>query len=208
MMQPVFFGVIGGAVVGVLGLLLWAAQRGKPRSDPETETLIFRHSILLRGFAMFAGFGIPIGITILMFFHPPKHEGDVWAIIGLYALFGVLSAPLLWESLGFALVVSPEGLDCQSPWRGRQFILWDEVEDISYSSMNSWFIIRATDGWKFRVSVLVPGLSHFLEQCERHLPLSVLADARPGYLRVGREFPETDDPPWRKVRLPRRDRRD
>jgi hypothetical protein len=192
-MGPFFYPLIFVAVTGMLALFCWAAQRGKPTADPETGTLLFRHSLLLRGFALFAAFGVPLAITILVFFNPPKNEGDVWAIVGLYALFAFLSAPLLWESLRFALTTSPEGLDCQSPWRGRQFLYWDEIEEISYSSMNSWFVIRAVDGWKFRVSLLVPGLSDFLEECERHLSPEMLDNARTGYDRLGRTFPGSGD---------------
>src|SRR5262249_58543406 len=129
---PYFVPMITVAVVGFLGLLAWAARRGKPRADPETGTLVFRHSILFRGFSLLAAFGIPLGITALVLVNPPKKEGDVTAIVCLYALFGALSAPLLWESMRFSLTVSPEGLDCCSPWRAGRFVAWDEVQNLTY----------------------------------------------------------------------------
>jgi hypothetical protein len=55
--------------------------------------------------------------------------------------------------------------------------------------MNGWFIIRAADGWAFRVSINVAGIGQFLEQCERHLKPAVLASAKKGYSEVGRPFP-------------------
>jgi hypothetical protein len=181
--------LIGAAVLGFLSLLLWAAQVGRPAPGPEPGDLLFRHGPLLRGFSLFAAFGVPLAVTVLVFFKPPKDDGDVWAIIGIYSLFGVISAPLLWESMRFALVVSPEGLDCCSPWRRGRFLAWDEVQDVSYSATSSWFVIQATDGWKFRVPILVPGLTHFLEACERHLPVAALTGAFGGYMRVRRPFP-------------------
>jgi hypothetical protein len=193
-MEPFFYPIIAVTVSGFLGLLLWVAQRGRPAADPETGRLLFRHSILFRGFALFAAFGIPLGITVLLLFNPPKKQSEVWAVLGLYVGFAVLSAPLLWESLRFALTVGPEGLDCRSPWRGRRFLPWEEVKEVSYSGMNSWFIIRATDGWKFRVSILVPGLSQFLARCEQHLPPEALEGAEAGYARVGRPFPRPGGP--------------
>jgi hypothetical protein len=201
-MGPFFIPIVGGAVIGMLALLMWAARIGRPRVDPETGALLFRHSAIFRGFSLFAAFGIPLGITVLVIFHPPKKEGDVGAIISIYALFAVLSAPLLWESMRFALTVSAEGLDCRSPWRGRRFIAWDEVQDISFSKINSWFIIRAADGWKFRVSTFVPGLTHFLEACEDHLRAVALEQARPGYELLGRPFPREDE--WPDDDRPRR----
>lgn len=189
-MDPYVSSISAIATVTFLGLLLWTAQRGKPTVDPKTGVLLFRHSILFRGFALFAAFGIPLGITILVIFMPPEKEGDTEIILGLYAFFAFLSAPLLWESMRFALFISPKGLDCRSPWRRKRFLPWNEVNALSYSVLNSWFVIRASDNWKFRVSILVPGLSKFLAQCEQHLPTTALAGAKLGYARVGRQFPD------------------
>jgi hypothetical protein len=177
------------------------AQRGKPKADPETGTLVFRHSILFRGFSLFAALGIPLAITVLVIFNPPKKPGEVGAVFGLYGLFAVLGAPLLWESMRFSLTVSPQGLDCRPPWRGRRFLPWEEVAEVSYSGMNSWFVIRAKDGWKFRLHILVPGLAQFLEQCERYLPPQALEKAEAGYGRVGRPFPKSKLQPsiWDEV---------
>jgi hypothetical protein len=205
-MGPVFVGIIGGAVAGFLGLLMWVAQRGKPTVsfDPDqiAGTLVFRHSWLFRGFALFAGIGIPLAITVLVVFNPPKNPGDVYAILGLYGLFILLSAPLLWESWRFAVYVSPKGIECRSPWRPGRFLPWRDIEEVSFSPMNSWFVIRSTDGWKFRIHTLVPGLSQFLEQCEQHLPAGALDGAEAGYMRVGRRFPDDDEdePPARRRR--------
>ena len=191
-MGDYFFLIVAVPAIGFLSLLLWAARRGRPAEGPGA-TLVFRHGLLLRGFSLFAAFGIPLGITVLVLFNPPKQDGDVTAILCLYGLFAVLSAPLLWESMRFSLAVTPEGLDCRSPWRGHRFLAWHEVKEVSFNPTNSWFVIRAHDGWKFRPSILVPGLARFLEQCERHLPLSALANAVEGYRRVGRPFPQLED---------------
>jgi hypothetical protein len=94
--------------------------------------------------------------------------------------------------LRFRLTASPEGLDCQSPWRKGRFIAWDNVQSVSYSRINSWFIIRATDGWKFRIHFFVAGLQHFLDMCEEYLPIEALRGAKAGYERMGREFPDDD----------------
>jgi hypothetical protein len=195
-------GVIGLVVVGFLGLLIWVAQRGKPTvtfaPGQIVGTLVFRHSLLFRGFALFAGLGIPLAITVLVIFNPPTKEGDVYAILGLYGLFILLAAPLLWESWRFAVYVSPQGIECRSPWRPGRFLAWKDIEEVSFSPMNSWFVIRAKDNWKFRIHLLVPGLSQFLEQCEEHVPPGALDGAEAGYARIGRPFPEEDEPPRRR----------
>lgn len=190
-MQPFFTSAITAAVVcAFLVFLLGAAKRGQPEAEPGTGHLLFRHHSLMRWFAYFAAFGIPIGITALVIAFPPKDPGDTLAILGLYALFAMLSAPLLWESLRFALIVRPEGLECRSPWRGTQFFKWNEVEELSYSSLGSWFVIHAEGGRTFRVPVLTPGLNPLLEIFERHLPARALQRAKAGYAQIGRALPE------------------
>jgi hypothetical protein len=193
-MGPFFVPIIIVAVTGFLGALLWVAQRGGPEADPETGTYLFRHSWLFRGFSLFAAFGIPLGITLLVIFNPPKHDGDLIAIVFIYALFAVLSFPLLWESVRFAVLVTPEGVYCKSPWRASRFLDWSEIRELDFSPTSSWFILRATDGWKFRIYTLVPGLKVFLEECEKHLPVEALRKAKAGYLRVGRPFPGDPEP--------------
>jgi hypothetical protein len=176
-----------------LGLLTWAACLGRPRAAPATDTLVLRHSLWLRGFALFSGFGIPLGITVLVFVFPPKDTGDLGAILGVFCLFAFLSAPLLWESLRYALVVSPDGLACYSPWRGRAFVAWEEVVEVTYSQGNGWFVVHADDGYRFRVPVLVPGVTRFLAECERHLSLPALMKAAQGYRALRRPLPRQDD---------------
>jgi hypothetical protein len=88
-MDSITYAVIGVSVAGVLGLLVWAAQREKPKIDFETETLVFRHSKVFRGLSLFFAFGIPFGLTILLFFVPVRNANDVWAVVGLYVGFAL-----------------------------------------------------------------------------------------------------------------------
>jgi len=187
-MSPLFAGVIAGSVLLALGLLVAAARRGTP--TPTADGLVFRHSAVFRGLALALAVLPPVGITALLFVVPIKDDGDIWAIVGLYGLFLVLGLPLLWETQRYALVVTSQGLDCRSPWRGRFFIRWDDVERVSYSGVNSWFVIHAATGQTFRVSVFVAGVADFLAECERHLSPAQLFQAVPGYRYIGRAFPD------------------
>jgi hypothetical protein len=80
--------------------------------------MVLRYNPFLQGFAIFTTFGIPLAITAPLFKIPLKTASDVKALFALYALFVGIGATLLWETMRFALAVSPEGLDCRSPWRG------------------------------------------------------------------------------------------
>ncbi len=180
--------IIGAAVSGFLGLLLWTANRGRPILSDD-GTLLFRHSIIFRGFSYFFAFVIPFALTAFVFYRPPKTQDDFLAILSLYGLFAVIGLPLWWEASRFALYATPEGLDCVSPWRDRQFFEWGEIEEVSFSSMNQWFVILARGDRKFRVPYFVSGIAQFLERCEQHLPIETLNGAKLGYIQVGREFP-------------------
>lgn len=176
-------------VIFILSGMLGAAQRGKQVTEAGTGFLVFRYHLILRSFALFMAFGVPIGITALVLAKPPKDESEHQAVFGLYALFAALSAPLLWETMRFALVVSPDGLDCRSPWRPRLFIRWEEIKRVSYSPSLSWFVISATGGNTFRLSIFVAGLSSFLEACEQNVSLDKLNRAKDGYKMLRRPFP-------------------
>ena len=180
--------IIHVAVLGFLGLLALVAQRGRPRVDSRAGTFLFRHSVLLRGFSMLMTFGVQLLVTVLAIFKPPQNLSDVFVILGIISAFAALGTPLLWESTRFALIVSPQGLDCRSPWRRGRFISWNEVKEVSYSNFGSCFVIRSRDAWKFQVPLFMAGLSVFLEHCEQQLPPGALAKAKQGYFHVGRPF--------------------
>jgi hypothetical protein len=194
-LRMIFVGGIVVSVFGVLTLLLWAAKRGRPSADERRGVLLFRHSAIFRGFALVTAGGIPMVLTVLVFVFPPKDEGDVGAIVGVHVLVIALTWPLLWEALRFGVMLSPEGLDCRSPWRGSRFLRWEEVRAISWSDMGSWFIIHARDGYRFRVPSLAAGLDRFLACCEEHLRPDQLEPALTGYVRVGRKMPAAEPPP-------------
>jgi hypothetical protein len=188
-MTSVVTAIIIVTVTGFLGLLVWAAERGKPTIDPTTGDMIFRHSAVFRWFTIVMAFGVPLAITILLLFKPPQNEREVYAVFGLYVGFALLTLPLLWEAVRFMLVLSSEGITCKSPWRGTRFIPWQDVEEITFHGTNSMFMIHAQDGYRFRVVTFVPGLTQFLAKCEQHLPITALNPARDGYARLQRPFP-------------------
>jgi len=170
----------------LLAIVIKAAQRGRPAVVPESGNLVFRHHFFFRLIALTISVGAPIAITALYYVSPPKNESD---ILIAYLLFLGLGLPLLWETMWFSLVVGPDGLDCRSPWQGRQFIEWGDVKDLSFNRSMNWFVIRATGGRTFRVPAFVSAVSTFLHAFELALPPGKLRQARPGYVYVGRVFP-------------------
>lgn len=178
-------------VIGVVTIILtWSAQHGRPAPGPDEGTLLFRYGTAARVIMALLGFGF-LGLVLLITFTARRQPEDIWAVPLLYALSLLTFAPL-WETVRFALIVSPEGLDCRSAWRKRQLFLWEELVEVRFGWVNENFILRTTDGRTFRVHAYVPGVSDLLAECERHLPPSAFRRAKAGYDRVGRPFPEAD----------------
>jgi hypothetical protein len=182
--------ITGAVVVALMASLMYFARRDQPIADPSDGAQIVRYSPSSRAFAIIAAFGIPIGISVWVFVEPPPNRREHIAALELYALFACLSAPMLLQYQGFALLVSPEGLDCRSPWRARQFFPWEEIEQLSYNPFFGLFVVCATSDRAFRVPLLVKPLNAFLDECEQRLSVDQLVGAKRGYNLVGRNFPE------------------
>jgi hypothetical protein len=184
-------GCILGAVVmiGFMSAITTAAQRGAPITNPDTGSLVFRYTLLLRVGSVCAVLGAPAGLTALLVVHPPKDQGDIIAVVLAYAMLTAPWVALVWDVFRFRLVVGPDGLDCRSPWRRRTFIRWTDVADVSFNGPVGWFEVRATDGRTFRTSALMGGLDAFLEACEQHLAPNQLEPARDAYVYLERSFP-------------------
>jgi hypothetical protein len=173
-----------------IGVLQSMAKRGRPAAGARPGELVFREGWLFRWFAYVLAFGAPASILVIAWFHPPKGVMEVGAFVFMLVGLTALTGPLLWTVVRFRLVLSGDGLDCTPPWRARRFLAWEEVKEVVYSATMSNFVVRAWDGWTFSVSVVMPGVFTFLDQCELRLPAAALQGARDGYARLGRPFPE------------------
>ena len=177
----------------IVAALAWAASRSKPESDPQSGVALFRFHIAMRVsawvelvlLAILPSLYIPLVFVV----DPPKNKSDVVAVFVPFTIVATLGIVVWWITIRFVLLVTPEGLDCRLPWRGWLHFRWDEIEEISWSTMNQWFILKAKDRRKIRFSTFVSGASEFLALCEKNLPASVLSKAVPGYMEVGRPFP-------------------
>jgi Bacterial PH domain len=187
-------------VLIALGVLLFlilialAGHLGRPRSNADGRSVLFRHNAIFRGFAYFSAFGITIGLTAPIYLYPPQGI-EVWYILGLYAFFGVLTLPLVWEASRFYVLVTPNGIESRSAWRGRRLIAWEDIGEVSFSSLNAWFVFRSTSGDTIRAHAFVAGLKDLVRMAESQVPLAAMKRARLGYERLGLPFPDLKDEP-------------
>ncbi len=187
--------VLEGLTLAIFSaLLLVAARFGQPLTRIRDGTMLFRHTVLLRGFAIFFAFGVPAGILLLLVLLRPQGD-DLWWGFALCAMFAAMGLPLWWETTRYALWVSSAGLECRSPWRGQLVLPWSELQELCYSPTNQWFIAKGKGKLKIRVLWYVAGVSDFLAECEHYLPHSALTKARLGYVQLGRPFPAEQHEP-------------
>ncbi len=185
---------------GMMGAELRAAKRGRPAIDPDTGALQFRYDRFASSTCLALAIAFPILFYACLVLRPDRPTAAPQGFLVLSCVFALGTAmfvALTWHFRRFSLIVSRDGLLCRPPWKTGRLLRWDDIHELSYSKesiwLGAWFTIRATDGWKFRVSILVPGLSEFLGQCEQHLSREALLKARLGFLRLDRMFPAPGD---------------
>lgn len=174
--------------LGFVWLLFAVARAAQPYRD-DGGTIALRHGLLLRAFAVLAFFGAPMVFGLWILFFPPRSNATLAPIIVAAALLGLAGFLLVWEAFKFQLTVSPTGLDCRSPWKGRFSQTWEQLTALEYSVANAWFTLKFRGDSEFHVSTLVPGVSRFLELCEGRLKPEQMANAEAGYRKLGRKWP-------------------
>jgi endonuclease/exonuclease/phosphatase family metal-dependent hydrolase len=173
--------------VGFIWLITTTAQGEPFRVDGGTVT--YRHSLLLRGFSLFALFGVGFVLIVGWILFPPKVGQSYLPLILMALTLAFASFLLCWESFQFQLQTTPDQLICDSPWSGRRHLSWSELSSLDYSTLNMWFILKFRDGRAVRISALVPGISKFLDQCEHRLKPEQLVNAQKGYEKLKRKWP-------------------
>lgn len=197
------FILMAGCLIALALLLAASARQGRPRPLPGDRTLLLRHNTLFRWLALLAAVVLPILLTALLYLYPPKRP-EVPYLVAAYLILALVTLPLVWEAGRYYLRVTPDGLECRSPWRGGRSLAWADVEAVNYSGVNAWFEFVGREGDRLRVHSFVAGLNDLLRVVEAEVPAAALKGARAGYARVGRPFPTLPDEPVLEARRPKR----
>ncbi len=122
----------------------------------------------------------------------PTSASDELTYMAALGISAGVGLPLCWEVLRFGFATTPEGLEAVSPWRGRWFIPWGEIDAVSYGF--GWFAVESRTRGTFRIPLMATNLDGFLAACEGRLKVEQLTRAIRGYTGVGRRFPGTEAP--------------
>jgi hypothetical protein len=151
------YAIAGAVTSAVMG---WLLRRRSAAAARGFGAQILRYPPAMR-LAAWGLLVVPlVGIAGVVLWQPPK-PGEwiyyVWMVIG----FGLLGGTLVLDAHGVAHELRSDGLERVTPWRGRRFLPWSQVEVLRFSeSSQNWRIVTASgDGtW---ISVYVSGLGSF-----------------------------------------------
>jgi hypothetical protein len=191
-------GQIATVIVAAVVYLVWAVLVLLPLGpiQPVTDPVVVRHGWLIRGLAILCAF-VPAAIVVLAFVTDASGP-DIYAIIGLIVFMSLLVSLLLLEAVRVRLVVSEEGVQLDSPWRGQRFMRWEDVLEVRYSESAQWFILYSKDGRKLRASTWLDGIIALVRGFREHLPRVIYENAYIGIEQVDHGEPERFDPHRRR----------
>lgn len=173
--------VITAVAVALLMGFLQAAARKPPQVDQETGNVVLAHGWLLKGIGLVFGLGMCVLLIVLMFTAGFKKPQDPYIAGGLCLFFGVLGGIVLIESFRVRIVLTADAIIGHSPWRETRTIRWADVAEVSYSAVNSWFVIQSVDGQKIRASLYLTGVATLCQAVRRHLRPEQYQGARMGF---------------------------
>jgi len=161
-------------VVTLVLAWLMGKRSARARLLVGTGEAILDYSPTLRRFPMWVSvFWISL-FVFLAFTVPPPTDRDTPSLVMIILVVSVPLAFMAVEMHGTSVRVSRHGIERRSPWRGRLFLLWQEVEAVSYRPSLRWFVLRAPRG-VIRVQELFDGIGDFAHFVLVHLPARVTA---------------------------------
>lgn len=172
--------IIAVAVILVLGLAKAVAQK-PPKVDEATGAVILQYGWPLRVLGLICGPGMCLAVIVLMLVVGFKEPGDPYYAGGIFLLFGVLGGVLMLEAFRVRIILDGTGITGHSPWGKVRSIGWSNVQEVSYSLLAGWFLIRATDGQTIRVPMLLTGIRSLVSAVQLHLRPEQYAGAEKGF---------------------------
>ena len=95
--------------------------------------------------------------------------GELGVALGTVLIFAGLLGPIAITIFGTYIRLSPAGIESRTPWSGRKFARWDDVESITWSEAGGWYRVRTFHA-TIRVDAFLNGVQEFLEFARRRVP--------------------------------------
>jgi hypothetical protein len=179
-------------------LVLVNSVRRLPKTDPETGAAILRYTWFVRGTALVFGVlsapFLALGSFVALAAPPQVGPEIQFSTLGGFLLFGPLFWFLLLEVLYRRLLVTEKGIHSRSPWRAARCFGWEEITRVSYSALNSWFILTGAEGRTIVVSVHMTGIRSFVRAIRSQLARENYRQAEVGFTHVDQWAPPEPSP--------------
>ena len=100
---------------------------------------------------------------------PADSRSGPYVLAVFYFLGIILPWIMFLETFGTRIVLSKEGIQMHSLWRGTRFIGWEDVESIRESSWGRAFIVKGHGG-KLTLNPTLAGTAIFAEAVNNRVP--------------------------------------
>lgn len=168
-----------GTILAIIFWWLARSARGEASIDPATGGRRLGYGLPLPLVGLFLGLIVPTTIMALGFSLLPLNgvESILLLIAALMLFLG--GGFLFLEGVGVRLVLTPDRLISSTPWRSRRELRWSEIDEVSYSLVNYWLIIRGPKT-TIRASLFLQGIGDLAEAIDKHLDPSQVRINRVG----------------------------
>jgi hypothetical protein len=151
-------------------------RRATLTTGPHGAVLTYPRGFRILAVGMLVGCAA-IGILIAFVVDAESELDRVLGILLIVLPLTGVSAWLLWEAIGRRLTITDAGLETRSPWGTTHAVAWRDVEEVHYSHLNSWLVLRGRGGVRVRASRYLNGTQDLCEAMAQHLGPKVLARA-------------------------------
>ncbi|MFO0878896.1 MAG: PH domain-containing protein [Gemmataceae bacterium] len=165
--------LVMGGVVAFFALLRSQASRPVLR-DPQTGELVLQCSSVLVWSMGSIAIGGPVAMGLLSLIIPFEHPGQVFVPIGLGAFFFLLGGVMCLWAARRRTRVSDDGLTSEYLFVGPRFLPWEEVEKISFSSGQE-FWVHGPKRSRAMLHVWFVGIAEAVPLLRKYLPAEVRA---------------------------------
>jgi hypothetical protein len=192
MQVPHWLLAVGLAATGwiCVAIVYWTAKNGLPKAPTTDDVFVVTPR---RGAEV--GVHLLVVIVPLFFFfvvvnEPPQHPDWSVALTLLWSVMTLFFCWLEWKTARFAVRVSPDGLECWTPWRARRHFRWNEVREVCQDPKTRFFVIYDVSGDVIRVASDMNEFPRLLRRLENELPPECLRGAEKGYRALQRPLPQ------------------
>jgi hypothetical protein len=151
---------------------VWLVVALRRRKLPPAVNVIgaLHYGRWLRLFGLIVALSIPgLMAYVVWYFRWVDISHLIIAGVSLFAM-SVLGGVLLLEAERVRLLITDKGLIGISPWRRKREVLWQEVDSVTYSPLNRWFVITGPGRRKIRASRSLVGIENLLKAVKANVP--------------------------------------